>query len=450
MKKNSTVGKKQVSVGFIALGCPKNIVDSEKMLAIIGSEGLCISSDPNNADVVVINTCGFIEPAKLEALEVIKQAVKQKKKGAIGKIIVAGCLSERMGESLKTEIPGIDAIVGLGGRDSIAQVIKDTLAGGGGTYLPEHGATINDDRGRLLITPKHWAYLRISEGCNRRCAFCTIPAIRGPFRSKPMDMVISEAKELVSNGAVELSIIAQDSNYYGRDLKIENGLSKLIQKLEKIKGLEWIRLMYLYPSGVDDLLLETVAESKKVVRYFDLPMQHVNNEILKRMRRADTRSKNEKLIERIRRLMPDAVLRTTFITGFPGETDEQFEELVEFIKWARFDALGCFTFYAEKGTVAAGMPGQVSEKVKKQRADRLMRAQQKIVFAKNKEKVGEKIKCLVEAASLDGSAQGRYYGQAPHIDSICIIKNCRKCAAGQFITAKITGAKGYDFIVSPQ
>ena len=438
--------KRAISVGFVALGCPKNIVDSERMLAIIGEEGFCISSDPDNADVVVINTCGFIEPAKQEAIAAIKQAVKRKKNGAVGKVIVAGCLSEKMGEGLFDEVKGIDAIVGLGARESIGSIIKKTLEGDKHIYLPEHANTINDDRGRLLITPAHWAYLRISEGCNRKCAFCTIPAIRGQFRSKPMEMVVAEAKELVANGAIELSIIAQDSNYYGKDLKIENGLGKLIKELEKIKKLKWIRLMYLYPAGIDEVLLQAIVKSEKVVRYFDLPMQHVNNEILKKMRRADTKQKNQRLVERIRELMPEAVLRTTFITGFPGETDEQFDELLEFVKWAKFDAMGCFTFYAEKGTIAAEMDGQVEEKLKTQRADELMTIQQKIAFDRNAARVGSEMICLIDNVDQQGQGEGRFYGQAPHIDSVCVIKEC-KASAGSFIKTKVVGWEGYDLLV---
>ncbi|MDO8303373.1 MAG: 30S ribosomal protein S12 methylthiotransferase RimO, partial [Sedimentisphaerales bacterium] len=417
MKKKA---KKTVTVGFVALGCPKNIVDSEKMLATIATSevGLVITSDPDNADVVVINTCGFIAPAKAEAIEAIRAAVKRKKRGTVKKVIVAGCLSQRLGKSLFDEVPGIDAIVGLGGRDDIAKVIKETLDSDiTQLYLPEH-TQVGDDRGRLLITPAHWAYLRISEGCNRKCAFCTIPAIRGKFRSKPFGNIIEEANELALNGAVELSIIAQDSNFYGHDLKMKNGLSLLIKELEKIEveahgraSLQWIRLMYLYPAGIDERLIETMAQSKKVVHYVDMPMQHVNNTILKNMRRVDTKEYTQQLIERLRSAMPDAVLRTTIIVGFPGETDEQFEELLEFVKWAKFDALGCFSFYAEKDTAAAALPDQVPEEIKEQRADRLMRTQQKIAFAANQKRIGTTLTCLVDSVDEHKTGEGRFYGQ---------------------------------------
>jgi ribosomal protein S12 methylthiotransferase len=442
LKKN----KNTVTVGFVALGCPKNIVDSEKMLAAIGESGFVITSDPDNADVVVINTCGFIAPAKAEAIEAIKSAVKRKKRGAVKKVLVAGCLSQRMGKSLMDEVEGIDAIVGLGGRDDIADVIRETINSDiTQLCLPEH-IRAGDDKGRLLITPSHWAYLRISEGCNRKCSFCTIPAIRGKFRSKPFESVLEEAKELVENGAIELSIIAQDSNFYGHDLKMKDGLSLLIKELEKIKQLRWIRLMYLYPAGIDQALVETMAESRKVVHYVDMPLQHVSNAILKNMHRVDTKEHTQQLIERLRSAMPDVVLRTTIIAGFPGETDDQFEELLDFIRWAKFDALGCFTFYAEEGTAAAAMQNQVPEEVKELRADKLMKVQQKIAFEANCKRIGTTLTCLVDSVDEHKTGEGRFYGQAPHIDSICMIN---KCAAkpGEFVKTRVVDVNGYDLLV---
>lgn len=436
------------TVGFVALGCPKNIVDSEVMLAQIGQAGFILSGDADCADVVVINTCGFIAPAKAEAIEAIRQAVRQKKKGRVRKVIVAGCLSERMGAALHEEVKGIDAIVGLGQRDTIAEVVAACL----NVNQPERAShtekqppAISDDRGRLLLSPAHWAYLRISEGCDRKCSFCTIPSIRGQFRSKPMEMVVDEARELVENGAVELSLIAQDSNYYGRDLKIENGLVKLISELENLDSLRWIRLMYLYPSGVNDALLGAMAKSQKVVHYADLPIQHISNRILKCMRRADTQEKNVHLIERLRSMMPDAVLRTTFIVGYPGETDAEFEELLEFVRWAKFDALGCFPFFAEPGTPAAGLDGQLPDEVKHERVDRLMRTQQELAFAKMDAQMGRELTVLVDEVS-GRDVIGRYYGQAPHIDSLCRVHGGRP-TPGQFVKTQITGRDGYDFEV---
>jgi len=465
--------KKQKSaiVGFVALGCPKNIVDSEKMLAQIAQAGFLITADPENADVVVINTCGFIAPAKDEALEAIRHAVHCKLNGAIKKVIVAGCLPERLGRQLFEQTDGIDSIVGLGQRNNIARIIKKTIISNQPTaYLDQPSHAINDDRARLLITPRHWAYLRISEGCNHKCSFCTIPAIRGSFRSKPEELVLAEAAELVSAGVVELNIIAQDTTYYGRDLKIKNGLARLLKNLEHIIGLEWIRLMYLWPSGVDDRLIETIATSEKVVHYLDIPIQHVNDEILKAMRRPDTKDRLRRLIENLSSAIPDRLLRTTIMVGFPSETDRQFNELISFIEWAQFDALGCFRFYPESGTGAAELPAQVPDGVKQQRLDELMLTQQKIAFAKNKKRIGSKLTCLVDSVDPvrsklsktnenlrantvtsngvddEGTGRGRFYGQAPDVDSICIIQSCA-ASPGHFIDTKVVGTKDYDLLV---
>jgi ribosomal protein S12 methylthiotransferase len=443
--------KKIVTVGFVALGCPKNIVDSEVMLAHIGQSGLVLGSDPDRADVVVINTCGFIAPAKEEALDAIRRAVRQKKNGYVRKVVVAGCLSERMGQSLSDEVKGIDAIIGLGQRDRIAEIIQQTLnepeTRQPGYYLEPAETNVKDDRGRLLITPGHWAYLRISEGCNRRCSFCTIPAIRGKFQSKPMDMILSEARELVENGAVELSLIAQDSNFYGRDLGMKDALVQLIGELEKIESLQWIRLMYLYPAGIDDVLIDAMAKSTKVVPYVDMPIQHINNQILKSMCRADTKEHTIELIEKIRQRMPEAVLRTTVIVGYPGETDQQFEELLDFVRWARFDALGCFSFSPEPGTSAAELADQLPESVKHQRADTLMKLQQRIAFEKMDARIGSQYRVLIDEI-YENQAVGRFYGQAPHIDSVCKITD-PSVPYGTFIQARVIARDDYDLVVEP-
>jgi ribosomal protein S12 methylthiotransferase len=451
-RKSVTARQPELTVGFIALGCPKNIVDSERMLAEIAKAGFLITTEPGpsnvwRADVVVVNTCGFIAPAKAEALEAIKHAIECKRNGTVRKVIVAGCLSQRLGTELFSEANGIDAIVGLGQRDAIADIIKKTIVSTEqAIFLGQPQYEINSDRVRLLITPRHWAYLRISEGCDHRCSFCTVPAIRGPFRSKSQELILEEAEELVSAGAVELNIIGQDTTSYGRDLKIKNGLNELVKELEKIAGLSWIRLMYLYPQGVTDQLIETVAESKKIVHYFDIPIQHINDKILKDMRRPDTKERTCRLIEKLRANMPDAVLRTTLIVGFPGETDQRFNELLEFVKSVKFDALGAFKYYPESGTAAAEMPGQVPDKIKRQRLKDLMLTQQKIAFAKNKNRIGSELTCLVDSVKAKGAARGRFYGQAPDIDSVCLVKSCT-ASPGQFINTRVIGTKGYDLVV---
>ncbi len=439
--------KKTITVGFISLGCPKNTVDSERMLAEIAQAGFLVCAEPDNVDVVVINTCGFIAPAKTEALEAIRQAVARKAGGSVKKVIAAGCLAERLGAELFSEADGIDAIVGLGQRDAIAQIIEKTLnSKQPAVYLDHLCETIHDDRARMLITPPHRPYLRISEGCDHKCSFCTIPAIRGSFRSKPPELILAEAAELVSGGAVELNIIAQDTSWYGRDLKIKNGLATLAAELEKIPELKWIRLMYLSPAGINEKLIETVAKSNKIVHYLDIPIQHINDKILKDMCRPDSKEHIQRLIENLRSAIGDCLLRTTVIVGFPGETEQQFAELLDFIRWAEFDALGCFKYYAESGTAAAQMPQQVPEHIKDERLEEMMLAQQKIAFAKNKKRIGTELICIVDCVDKKGTGEGRFYGQAPDIDSICIIKSC-SAKPGQFIDTKIIDTKNYDLVV---
>ena len=446
---------KPATVGFIALGCPKNLVDSERMLAQIAEAGLLIAAEPERADIVIINTCGFIAPAKEESLGAIRQAVEAKRKGRVRKVIVAGCLPQRDGAELLGEVQGIDAIVGLEQRDAIVQIIRDTLTGGEpSAYVGPVPCTVADDRTRLRIGPAHSAYLRVSEGCNHRCSFCTIPAIRGPYRSKPMPLILDEARELVSSGAVELNLIGQDTTLYGRDLNVQDGLVSLLARMEQIPELAWIRILYAYPTGITDALIEAIARSEKVVHYLDIPIQHASDAILKAMRRPDTHRRLRSLIERLRAAIPDVVLRTTLIVGFPGETQKEFEELVEFVKWAQFDALGVFMFYPESGTPAAQFPDQVPEQIKQSRLEELMLAQQEIAFARNEQRIGRQLLCLIDSVESRDAVRGRFYGQAPDIDSACIIKRCSssrrqwpKLTPGQFVQTKVTGTRDYDLLV---
>jgi ribosomal protein S12 methylthiotransferase len=454
--------KQKISVGFVSLGCPKNVVDTERMLAEIAQAGFAITAEPDNADVVVINTCGFIAPAQAESLDAIRHAVGCKRTGTVKKVIVAGCLSERSGTELVKQIEGIDAIIGLAQRDQVAKIIEKffhsarnsdrkmsdepAMSPSCAPAAPPPSERIADDRCRLLITPGHWAYLRISEGCDRRCSFCTIPSIRGRFRSKPQELVLAEAQELVSSGVVELNVIAQDTTYYGRDRKERNGLSALVKELDKMPRVAWLRLMYLYPAGIDATLIETIARSEKTVHYLDIPIQHVSDPILKAMRRPDTGQAIRRLIEDLRRAMPDIVLRTTLMVGFPGESDRQFAELLEFVEWAQFDALGCFRFYPEEGTQAASMAGQIPDQIKQQRLDELMRTQQRIAFAKNQSRIGQGLRCLADSVDPDGLARARFYGQAPDIDSVCILRSGR-ARAGRFIETKVVAAQDYDLLV---
>ncbi|NQV32048.1 MAG: 30S ribosomal protein S12 methylthiotransferase RimO [Phycisphaeraceae bacterium] len=438
------------SVGFVALGCPKNTVDSERMLAHIVQGGMLISEDPDQADAVVINTCGFIAPAKAESIGVIRHALDCKRQGKIRKVLVAGCLSQRMGEALLQEVPGIDAVIGLEQRDQIAEIILKTLKQDHPGIFLEPELTrkphaINQDDTRLLIGPAHRAYVRISEGCDHKCSFCTIPAIRGPFRSKPEDQVVQEALELVNSGVKELNLVAQDTTSYERDLKVKDGLAHLLGRLDEIKDLPWIRLMYLYPTGVSDHLIKTLATGQRILKYLDIPIQHASDRILRAMRRPDKQSHLRGLIERLRLAMPDIILRTTVIVGFPGETDEEFEDLLSFIEWAQFDALGCFPYFQEPGTEAATLPGQIEESVKQERVEQLMMTQQAIAFAKNQQHVGRTLTCLVDDIEPDGTGIARYYGQAPEIDSVCLIANCR-AEPGDFIQGHVTATQDYDLV----
>jgi len=439
--------QQNVTVGFVALGCPKNVVDSEKMLAQIAQAGFLITGDASEADVVIINTCGFIEPAKLESLEAVAQAVVGKRAGRIGKIIVAGCLSQRMGRQLLEETEGVDAVVGLEHRDSIVEIIQRTLTSRRSlVYEDPLSDSVADDRVRLRIGPSHWAYLRISEGCNHRCSFCTIPAIRGPFRSKPAALVLDEARELVSSGAVELNLIGQDTTIYGCDLKATDGLASLLGELEGIPDLVWLRLLYAYPTGITDRLIRSMADSDRIVRYLDLPIQHASDRILRAMRRPDTQAGLRRRIEDLRSAMSDIILRTTVIVGFPGETDEEFSELVEFIQWAQFDALGAFTYFPERGTPAADFPDQVPDEVKEERLETLMLTQQEIAFAQNAARVGSRLKCLIDSIDSEGIGCGRFYGQAPDIDGVCLVTACT-AAPGQYADVQVVGTQDYDLIV---
>ena len=436
-----------ITVGFGALGCPKNVVDSEKMLAQIAQAGFLVTGDSSEADVVIINTCGFIEPAKLESLEAVAQAVADKRAGRSGKVIVAGCLSQRMGRQLLEETEGVDAVVGLEHRDSIVEIIQRTLTSPcPAVYENPLSDSVADDRVRLRIGPSHWAYLRISEGCNHRCSFCTIPAIRGPFRSKPAALALDEARELVSSGAVELNLIGQDTTIYGSDLKATDGLASLLGELEGIPDLVWLRLLYAYPTGITDRLIRTMADGDKVVRYLDLPIQHASDRILRAMRRPDTQAGLRRLIDDLRAAMSDIILRTTVIVGFPGETDEEFSELVEFVRRVQFDALGAFTYFPERGTPAAEFPDQVPDEIKQERLETLMLTQQEIAFAKNTARVGRRLKCLIDSVDREGTGYGRFYGQAPDIDSVCLVTACT-AAPGQYADVQVVGTQDYDLIV---
>jgi len=433
-----------IRVSLVSLGCPKNLVDSEKILAHLAEGGCVVGAPMDEADVIVVNTCGFISPAREESLEVIGEALAHKAGGAARRVVVAGCLVNRDGEALWASAPGIDAIVGVNDRE---QILAAVTGEGPAARIAGHPASAGSDAGRFRLTPRHTAYLRISEGCSRKCAFCKIPAIRGPFRSKPPEQVFDEARELIADGAVELNVIGQDTTSYGRDLGEGRSLAALLRKLARLRGGEWIRLLYAYPTAVTDELIDAIAGCRRVVAYLDVPIQHICDDVLRRMGRRTTRSQIERLLYRLRERIEAVVLRTTLIVGFPGETEEQAAELIDFVGEFGFDALGVFPFYAEPGTPAAEMPDQVDEGEKQRRVEAIMLAQQKIAFELGGRMVGSPVRVLVDGIDEEGICVGRHYGQAPEIDSICKLTEPRP--AGEFVDGRVVESEGYDLIVEP-
>jgi len=434
-----------LTVALVSLGCPKNLVDSERMLADLAEAGMVVGAPMAEADVIVVNTCGFLSSARAESLEVISEAVAHKQAGRAGRVVVAGCLATRDAETLYETAPGVDAVVGVNDRDRIVEAVAGQ---GRCTHLaaPSPGGPVSD-AGRFRLTARHTAYLRIAEGCSQGCTFCTIPSIRGRFRSKPVDAVLAEAAELIADGAIELNVIAQDTTSYGSDLDGID-LSGLLRALDALAGANWIRLMYTYPRQFTDELIAALAECEHVVPYVDMPLQHVADGVLKRMGRGVSGVRQRDLLDRLRSRVADIAVRTTFIVGFPGETDEDFAELLAFVKDFRFEAMGVFAFSPEAGTPAAAMAGQVSDEVKARRLHHLMQAQQEIVFQANSRALGSELQILVDGVDARGYCFGRSAMQAPEIDGVCILTDPRP--AGRFVTARVVDWREYDLVVEPQ
>lgn len=434
---------------FVSLGCPKNLVDSERMLGMLQLDGYELVDDPQGADFAVVNTCGFIEQARQESFSVIDEMIDLKRRGDLRGVIVSGCLAERQKEDLLVERPEIDHLVGVFGREEVTKV-ADRLVGG----LDEQRTVFQPapthplpDTARLRITPKHFAFLKISEGCDRLCTFCAIPKMRGKHATKPMEEVIAEAQELAADGVRELVIVAQDTTYYGMDLYGEPRLTELLAELDQVDGLDWIRLMYFYPMYIDDRLIEAIAGSKKILPYLDMPLQHASDTMLKRMQRRVNRSDTEDLLAKMRKNIPNLVMRTTMITGFPGETDEQFEEMVEFVRQHQFERLGVFTYSHEPDTPAARLPGAVSEEVMESRRERLMAEQQEIAFAWNDAQTGRQMDVLIDA-QVPGEANawiGRSYADAPDVDGVVYVTG-EGLSVGKLVPCEIVGSQGYDLI----
>ena len=440
---------KPLSVAFVSLGCAKNLVDSERMLALLGQAGHILGAEHDQADVIVINTCGFLADACQESYEVIQEALARKQSGPCRQVVVAGCLPSRLGQKLLDDLPGIDALVGVNNRHDLLQAIAVDSKSRPKLFLTRKTKPPKQDTPRVRITPSSYAYLRIAEGCNQHCSFCTIPAIRGPFRSKKPRTILAEAKELIADGSAELNIIAQDTTSFGRDLPSPTNLASLLSQLDKLPNLNWLRILYAYPSSLTNDTIKTMANSAHVLHYLDMPLQHISEPILRRMSRRFSRARTEKLIDRLFTAMPDLALRTTIIVGFPGETDAHFDELLQFVRRVRFHALGAFMFSPEPGTPAADFPHQVPELVKQQRLQALMQLQQEIVAQRNTALLGQEIDVLIDSQISPRRYQGRYYAQAPEVDSLCIVHSHRSLSVGQIISATVISFDAYDLKVKP-
>ncbi len=495
------------TVALVGLGCAKNLVDSEKMLGLLAQGGLVLTNDEAQADAIVINTCGFLEASKQEAIQEIQQAAALKRTGQCKRLVVAGCLVQRDRAKLLDRCPQIDALVGVFDRDRIVDAVLGPKPNGGVPHdvaasLPvyasiapnaavaKHRRKINqrgyheDDSARLRLTPRHYAYLRVSEGCNQNCAFCTIPSIRGKMRSKPVDRILAEARELIADGAFELNLIGQDTTSYGQDIGYEPGLAGLLERLDDTVSQAtsgagaWIRLMYAYPSCFTDAMIDAIATLPNVVKYIDLPLQHINDRVLDRMRRRTSRRQIETLLNKLRDRIPGVAIRTTFITGFPGETDAQHQELVRFVRGFGFDAMGVFTYSPEPGTPAGTLhaSGQaIDEQVAQHRHEELMLAQQGVVFARNQRLAQEqaRLEVLIDQATQRdqagiqdgdhltleedtaavsgqlGAYLGRAYSQAPQIDGVMGIDTDQRLVPGELVRCRVTQAHGYDLVAQP-
>jgi len=468
-----------MKIGLISLGCPKNLVDSEVMLGLAQQAGHELTQVASDADVLVVNTCAFIDSAKQESIDTILEMARHKTDGACRRLIVTGCMAERYRDELKKEIPEIDAVLGTGQVPEIVAAIaaghpEGHRSGRGRSsdrpdimpmtfYRPAQSPSSSPqllptyiydaDTPRLLATPKHYAYVKIAEGCDYKCAFCIIPKLRGEYRSRPSDSIVREARALAERGVKELLLISQDTTFYGIDRRERGALARLLRELNAIDGLEWIRLLYLYPTTIDDETLAAMAECEKVCNYIDLPLQHASDAVLKRMKRPGTRTTYDRLLTRIRDRVPGVALRTTLIVGFPGETERDVEELTGFISDHAFDHLGVFTYSHEEGTSAHDLADDVAARTKAARRARVMRLQGKLVTKRQRARIGERVRVLVDGPSPEHELvlKGRLFSQAPDIDASVFLTDCdpSRYRAGDFIDARIVGATGYDLLAQP-
>ncbi|HXD75733.1 MAG TPA: 30S ribosomal protein S12 methylthiotransferase RimO [Vicinamibacterales bacterium] len=455
-----------MKIGLVSLGCPKNLVDAEVMLGLAQDAGHELTRDPAAADVLVVNTCAFIDSAKQESIDAILEMAQHKKDGSARRLIVTGCLAERYRDELRKEIPEIDAVLGTGEVPEIVKAIGGAAAAPGASPLtffrtanreprePQPPTYIYDaDTPRLLATPRHYAYIKIAEGCDYKCAFCIIPKLRGAYRSRPEDSIVAEAEALAARGVKELLLISQDTTFYGIDRRERGALARLLRRLDTVPGIEWIRLLYLYPTTIDDETLAAMAECEHVCKYIDLPLQHAANPVLQRMKRPGTRQKYDELLNHIRRLVPGVSLRTTFIVGFPGETDADVDELESFVRDHAFDHVGVFTYSHEEGTSAFSLDNDVPQATKTKRRERIMGVQKRLVKARQKARIGEHARLLIDgpAGEHELVLKGRLASQAPDIDASVYLTECNPAdfRSGDVISVEIVGARDYDLIARP-
>lgn len=431
----------------ISLGCDKNLVDTERMLGLLNQDGHTFTDDEQEAEVILVNTCCFIGDAKEESVNTILEMAELKKTAQCKILIVAGCLAQRYQEEITTEIPEVDAIIGTSSYDEIARVLNQTLEGKSVACFRELDALPRPKAGRILTTGGHYAFLKIAEGCDKHCTYCIIPSLRGNYRSVPMEQLVAEAEELADRGVRELILVAQETTVYGVDLYGHKALPQLLTELARIPGIYWIRLQYCYPEEITDQLIETIRREEKVCHYLDIPIQHASDRILGRMGRKTTREQLKAVISKLRREIPDIALRTTLISGFPGETQEEHEELLEFVDEMEFERLGVFPYSAEEDTPAASFPDQIPEEVKETRRDEIMELQQEIAFEKSREKVGQVLDVMIEGKIADEPAYvGRTYMDAPGVDGYIFVNSGELFLSGDFVRVKVTGAAEYDLI----
>ncbi len=432
---------------FISLGCDKNLVDTEQMLGMLVQKGYTITDDENEADVVVVNTCCFINDAKQESINTLLEMAQLRENGSIKALIATGCLSQRYQDEIQKEIPQVDAVVGTTAIDAIVDVLDEVLKGQKQNHIEDINRLPLFDKKRVVTTGGHYAYLKIAEGCNKHCSYCIIPKVRGKYRSIPMENLLEEARNLVALGAKELIVVAQETTLYGIDLYGKKALPELLHRLCEIDGLFWVRILYCYPEEITQELIETIRTEKKVCHYLDIPIQHASDRILKRMGRHTTKQELVSIISKLRELVPDICLRTTVITGFPGETPEEHEELLAFVDEMEFDRLGAFIYSAEEGTPAALFADQIDEKIQCERQAQIMELQQEIAFEKAENSIGSELLVMVEGFLPDEHVYvARSYKDSPTVDGLVFIQTDRELLTGDFVHVKITGSYEYDLI----